>query len=136
MSKRARGADAASDAAPPPAPPALASGGPAADRAALVEEWERLTKRSLPELAKAHKWPIRFDHCFQRVALDAAFGGCWYDHLDRKKGPAIKQIGAADLARAVAAARRMAEEGVGAVREMDEASLRWRGKQPKVGGRK
>ena len=53
--KRARGADAASDAAPPPAPPAFASGGPAADRAALVEEWERLTKRSLPEPAKAHK---------------------------------------------------------------------------------
>ena len=52
--KRARGADAASDAAPPPAPPAFASGGPAADRAAFVEEWERLTKRSLPELAKAH----------------------------------------------------------------------------------
>ena len=136
VSKRARGVDAASDAAPPPAPPALASGGPAADRAALVEEWERLTKRSLPELAKAHKWPIRFDHCFQRVALDAAFGGCWYEHLDRKKGAAIKQIGAADLARAVAAARRMAEEGAGAVREMDQASLRWRGKQPKLGGGK
>ena len=30
----------------------------------------------------------------------------------------------------------MAEEGAGAVREMDQASLRWRGKQPKLGGGK
>ena len=106
------------------------------DRASLVAEWERLTKRSLPELAKEHRWPIRFDHCFQRVALDAAFGGCWYDHLDRKKGPAIRQIRTTELGRAVAAATRMEKEGVAAVRELDEASLRWRGKPPKVGRRK
>lgn len=128
--KRARGLDAALVQTPP-----SLTGAPAADRAAFVSEWERLTVRSLPELAKTHKWPIRFDHCFQRVALDSAFGGCWYDHL-RKKGPAIKQIGAADLGRAVAAARRMEEEGIAAVREMDEASLLWRDKKPKVGGRK
>ena len=85
----------------------------------------------LPKLASTHKWPIRWDHCFQRVALDAAFGGCWYDHLDRKKGPAIKQIATADLSRAVAAARRMEEQGEVAVVELDDASLRWRGKAPK-----
>ena len=55
--------------------------------------------------------------------------------LDRKRGHAIKQIGVAPLARAawraVAAARRMADEGVEAVRELDAQSLRWRGKQPK-----
>ena len=53
--------------------------------------------------------------------------------LDRKRGHAIKQIGVAPLARAVAAAWRMADEGVEAVRELDAQSLRWRGKQPKRG---
>jgi hypothetical protein len=99
--------------------------------AALTSEWERLTKRVLPQRAAREKWPIRFDHCFQRVALDHAFGGCWYEHLDRKKGAAIKQIHTPALAKAVAAARRMEAEGVGAVRPMDERSLLWRGKQPK-----
>ena len=63
--------------------------------------------------------------------LDAAFGGCWYDHLDRKKGPAIKQIDTAALLRAVAAAHRMVTEGKETVRELDEKSLLWRGKRPK-----
>ena len=101
------------------------------DREALVEEWNLLAKTNLPALAKLHRWPIRFDHCFQRVALDAAFQGCWYDSLDRKRGPAIKQIGADDLRRAVEAARRMEQEGTTAVVEMDTASLCWRGKAPK-----
>ena len=79
-----------------------------------------------------HRWPIRFDHCFQRVALDAAFSDCWYNHIDRKKGPAVRQIDTTNLQRAVAAARRMEEEGACAVREMDEASLRFRGKKSKV----
>ena len=61
-----------------------------------------------------------------RVALDSAFGGCWYEHLDRKKGSAISQISVAALASAVAAARRMEVYGVSAVVELNEASLRWR----------
>lgn len=99
--------------------------------AALVEEYLRLTKVDLPQRAAVERFPIRFDHCFQRVALDNAFSGCWYDFLDRKKGPAIKQIDTQTLARAVAACRRMTSEGSEAVRELDAASLRWRGKQPK-----
>ena len=120
--------------APPAAAAAVAAAAVAVagpSRAQLVAEYERLTKEVLPRLAAERRFPIRFDHCFQRVALDVAFGGCWYAHLDRKKGPAIKQIGVAPLARAVEAARRMADEGVEAVRELDAQSLRWRGKQPK-----
>ena len=99
--------------------------------AALTAEYLRLTKEELPRRAVASKFPIRFDHCFQRVALDYAFQGCWYEHLDRKRGPAIKQIGTEALSRAVAACRRMEAEGVDAVRELDDMSLRWRNKQPK-----
>ena len=111
---------------------AAAAHGDKVSHAALVADWGRLTKEVLPKKAAEHRWPIRFDHCFQRVALDAAFGGCWYDHIDRKRGAAIKQMGTADLERAVAAARRMEEEGRVAVVEMDEQSLQWRGKQSKV----
>jgi len=124
------------DVPPPPsaaAEPALAcrkrsrcEDGPG--RSALQAEWTRLTKEELPKLAKGRRWPICLDHCFQRVALDAAFGGCWYDHLDRKRGAAIRQIADADLARAVQAARRMRDEGAAAVDEMNAESLRWRGK--------
>ena len=77
----------------------------------------------------ASKFLIRFTIAFN-VALDYAFQGCWYEHLDRKRGPAIKQSGPR-LSRAVAACRRMEAEGVDAVRELDDKSLRWRNKQPK-----
>lgn len=100
-------------------------------RSELIAEYNRLTKVALPALAAANKWPIRWDHCFQRLVLDTAYGGCWYDHIDRKKGPAIHQISDAPLARAVAAAQRMEEEGVEVVRELNEASLKWRGKTSK-----
>merc|ERR1712185_577800 len=61
-------------------------------RSALEEEYLQLMKNTLPALAAKHRWPIRWDHCFMRVALDNAFGSCWYDHVDRKEGPAIRQI--------------------------------------------
>merc|ERR1712032_411200 len=98
-------------------------------RDVLVKEWSRLTKDALPKLARTQGgWPIRLDHCFQRVALDAAFAGCWYDHLDRKKGPAIQQIDTRELVLAVDAARRMESGGVAVTEELNRASLRWRGK--------
>ena len=103
-----------------------------ASHAELAAEYTRLTKTVLPKLAAEGRFPIRFDHCFQRVALDHAFGACWYGHLDRSKGAAIKQIGTQELARAVAVARHMVAEGIEAVRKLDEQSLLWRGKQPKL----
>ena len=75
---------------------------------------------------------------FQRVCLDHAFGRCWYDALDRKKGPAIRQIATDALERAVACARRLeADESpdADAVRALDDQSLLWRGKKPKAARR-
>lgn len=40
-----------------------------------------LTRKRLPEAAFAQRWPIFEDHCFQRVLLDNACGGVWYDHI-------------------------------------------------------
>ena len=56
-----------------------------------------------------------------------------YDHVDRKKGPAIRQISDAALVRALDHARAMAKDGQAGciVAELDGNSLRWRGKKPK-----
>ena len=91
---------------------------PPKSRDELVAEYTRLAKDALPARAKEEKWPIRFDHCFMRVMLDCAFGKCWYECLDRKKGSAISQIGDADLAAAVAVGKRMEAEGRSAVDEL------------------
>lgn len=103
----------------------------ASAREALEDEWRRLTTCSLPWLALANGWPLTEDHCFMRIALDAAFSGCWYDHLDKSR-PAIRQISTADLGKAVAAVRRIEAEGVSALVELNDASFRWRGKVGRV----
>ncbi|MFD1950146.1 GCN5-related N-acetyltransferase [Sphingomonas arantia] len=51
------------------------------DRALLEARWLDLTRRTLPRSAAARDWPVSADHCFQRILLDNAVGGCWYDHI-------------------------------------------------------
>ena len=50
-------------------------------RTELESRWLKLTRSELPSVAFQNRWPIRADHCFQRVLLDAACGGRWYDHM-------------------------------------------------------
>lgn len=50
-------------------------------RVELEQRWLRLTREELPAVAAERGWPIRSDHCFQRVLLDNACDGCWYDHI-------------------------------------------------------
>ncbi len=69
-------------------------------RAELEGRWLRLTRVDLPGAAAERGWPIRFDHCFQRVLLDAACGGCWYDHIEGR--PAYRAARLELLERAVA----------------------------------
>lgn len=51
------------------------------DRAALEQRWLKLTRVTLPALAAERGWPVSQDHCFQRILLDNAFKGVWYDHV-------------------------------------------------------
>lgn len=73
---------------------------------------------------------VTADHCFGRILLDAAVGGCWYDVLDRRRsaGPAREQLTDTQLAYAVDLARRIAVEGDTLLRDLNDQSLRWRGK--------
>ena len=74
---------------------------------------------------------MRLNHCFGRVLLDNAVGGCWYDVLDRRRGPAYRQLDDDQLAYAVATGERLLAEGEPLLRILDAQSLSWRGKPAK-----
>jgi len=93
------------------------------DRAALEAEWLRLTRMVLPDLAVERGWPIRADHCFQRVLLDAAVGGVWYDAVAAR--PAYRHIAVDILQRAVEWGRGVAEDRDD-LDALNRRSLAWR----------
>ncbi len=70
-------------------------------REALVARWLALTRRTLPGMAAAQRWPIRLDHCFMRVCLDEAMGGPWTEVLSR---PAIRSMTDGQLTAAIGVA--------------------------------
>ena len=95
------------------------------DRAGLERRWLQLTREILPGRAAARRFPVRHDHCFQRILLDAACGDCWTDHVADR--PAYRHIAPERLAAAVALAERAAA-GQADLDRLNIQSLRWRGK--------
>ena len=95
-------------------------------RAALEAEWLHLTRAVLPGLAAARDWPVSADHCFQRILLDHAVGGRWYDHVVGR--PAYRHLPDDALSRAVALGREAAA-GTADLHLLDRQSLAWRGKR-------
>jgi len=96
------------------------------DRRNLVDAYLQLTKEVLPSLAKSggQGWPVRQDHCFQRIVLDTICGGVWYAYLDR---PAYKNLTHEQARRAVDLCREIAE-GRADLQQLNNQSLIWRGK--------
>jgi hypothetical protein len=90
---------------------------------ALQERWLALTRTVLPGLARARDWPVSADHCFQRILLDNACGGCWYDHIPAR--PAYRHADPALLARAVALGE-AAIAGEVDLHTLNDRSLSWR----------
>lgn len=95
------------------------------NRDAVQARWLDLTRRVLPALAGDRGWPVSADHCFQRILLDHAFGGCWYDHVAGR--PAYAHAYAAALSQAVALGE-AAIAGTVDMAELNRRSLGWRGK--------
>ena len=93
------------------------------DRLSLEAEWLALTRETLPALARARDWPVSADHCFQRILLDNAVGGRWYDAVAAR--PAYRHIATKALARAVALAH-AAIAGEADLRDLNRRSLAWR----------
>ena len=56
-----------------------------------IMRYIELTKEVMPKMAseKEFQWPVKYDHCFQRIVLDTICNGSWYDHLER---PAHKHL--------------------------------------------
>ncbi|MEM9798563.1 MAG: GCN5-related N-acetyltransferase [Pseudomonadota bacterium] len=95
------------------------------DRDALEARWLDLTRREMPAAAGSHGWPVRFDHCFQRILLDNAVGGVWYDVIPKR--PAYAHAPDDVLNRAVALGE-AALAGQADLRVLNRRSLDWRGK--------
>ena len=100
------------------------------ERSRLEQRYAALVRTALPARARTEGWVLRHDHCFGRVLLDDAVGGCWYDVLDRRR-TAFRQLDDAQLAGAVELGERLLREGDPLLRELDARSLAWRGKPPK-----
>ena len=77
----------------------------------------------MPAEARARNWPVRFDHCFQRILLDHAAQGPWYESVEGR--PAYRHACTDLLDRAVRAGE-AALDGTASLREMNDASLAWR----------
>jgi hypothetical protein len=93
------------------------------DRTELEKRWLHLTRVTLPGLSASREWPVREDHCFQRILLDAVCGGVWYDHV--KGRPAYRRIEAERLAAAVTLGERIVAGDVD-LRALNARSLAWR----------
>ncbi len=94
-------------------------------RAELEARWLELTREIMPSIAAEKHWPIRNDHCFQRVLLDNACGGTWYAYISKR--PAYRRADAATLERAIALGEAILD-GSANLNELNAQSLTYRGK--------
>ncbi len=93
--------------------------------AKLRAEWLRWMRERLPQAARSRPdWPIRLDHCFGRVVLDAVYGRPWREVL---RPPAWRRMDRVALEQAVALAERIAA-GSANLDELNRRSLAARGK--------
>ncbi|MBV9388080.1 MAG: hypothetical protein JOZ78_16790 [Chroococcidiopsidaceae cyanobacterium CP_BM_ER_R8_30] len=94
----------------------------------LRNRYLELTNQVLPELARQRNFPIKYNHCFGRIILDNLFGCCWYKVLNRKDGPAYKQLTPEQLEKAITIAESMITQPDEYTHRLNYNSLRWRKK--------
>jgi hypothetical protein len=79
----------------------------AASRSEDVRTMEVLAEEVLPEKATSGDYPVRFDHCFKRIAYDVAVGAKWDTEVPR---PFYEHASSEQLRRAVRVLREMAAD--------------------------
>ena len=91
-----------------------------------IGDYIHLTKNVMPSLALTaeRNWPVREDHCFQRIVLDTICSGVWYQHIER---PAYKNLTDEQAQRAVQLCQDIIE-GSADLWLLNRQSLLWRGK--------
>ena len=99
------------------------------DRQDLINKYFYLTREVLPNLARSKRltWPVRNDHCFQRIVLDNLCGGVWYNYLGR---PAYKHLTKEQAKLAIDLCCSI-EDGRADIHALNNQSLIWRGKRPR-----
>ncbi len=98
---------------------------PDPERETLQAHWLQLTRHTLVDLAPTKNWPVHADHCFQRILLDNACSGTWYDHIAGR--PAYRHAPRETLAAAVALGEAVIA-GTADLVTLNRRSLTWRGK--------
>jgi hypothetical protein len=92
----------------------------------LRARWLDLMRRELPEAAgRRPDWPIRLDHCFGRVILDAVHGRPWREAVP---APAYRHMDAAALRTAIALAEAILA-GDADLHALNRESLRMRARR-------
>jgi hypothetical protein len=84
-----------------------------------------LTNFVLPQLAQQRQFPVKLNHCFQRIILDNLFGCCWYEVLDRSK-VAYRQLSQTQLEQAIAIAEAIIAQPDAYLQQLNRNSLNWR----------
>lgn len=101
------------------------SAGPEAVVDADRARWRRLVHDELPAAARAHpEWPIRLDHCFARVILDAVHDRPWREAI---AAPAWRHMTPDRLQAAIILGRAIVA-GTADLEALNERSLVMRGK--------
>jgi len=104
----------------------VAKSGPAdVGRERLVRRLRLLCDEWLPDKAEDEEWPVRFGHCFRRLAYDNACGDVWYGCVDGDSF--VNDATVPQLEEAVEKAVRMYRCGPEYAEELQEKSLLWRG---------
>jgi hypothetical protein len=96
------------------------------DRSNAEARWLTLTRDTLPRMARTRRWPVEEDHCFQRIFLDNACDGVWYDRIAGR--PAYAHAERAVLDRAIDLAE-AAIAGEVELSVLNQHSLAWRRKR-------
>ena len=96
------------------------------DRPAAETRWLKLTRETLPAVARTRRWPVAADHCFQRIFLDNACDGVWYDRIPGRPAYAYADRGLLDRAIALAEAALADEVDLAG---LNRRSLAWRRKR-------
>jgi len=94
----------------------------------LRGRYRELIEEVLPRLAdRTDDYPVRFNHCFARITLDAVAGDEWYGVIAEKDGdrPAYEQLDRGDLVEAVGVARQLVADPELA-HQLHEESLEYR----------
>jgi hypothetical protein len=93
----------------------------------LINQYLMMTKEVMPKMAcePNNNWPVRHDHCFQRIVLDSVCHGVWYERINR---PAYKNLNHAQAKLAVKLCHEIIL-GKADLFRLNLQSLTWRGKR-------